>query len=56
MEKYRSEIRTQTNNNNLDSLIMSQNLRILIDCLYFYSEMIMTILLEIHLIDSTCHW
>ena len=55
-KKYRSEIRTQPNNNNLDRLIMSQNLRILIDCLYFHSEMVMAILLEIHLIDITCHW
>ena len=33
--KYRSEITTQTKNNNLDYLIDLDHLEILIDCLYF---------------------
>ena len=48
--KYRSEVTTQTKNNNLDSLIET-----LIDCLIFHSKMVMMILREILLMSVTCH-
>ena len=41
--KYRSEITTQTENNNLIDLI-DQHLGVLINCLYFDSEMVIMIL------------
>ena len=52
--KYRSEITTQTNNNNLDYLI-DPTIEILIDCLFFHSKMKIMILREIPLINITCH-
>ena len=48
--KYRSEVTTQTKNNNLDFLIDT-----LIDCLIFHSKMVMMILREIPLMSVTCH-
>ena len=52
--KYRSEITTQTKNNNLDYLT-DPTFKILIDCLYFHSKMVMMVLLEIIWISITCH-
>ena len=52
--KYRSEITTQTKNNNWIILLI-QHLEILIDCLYCHSKMVTMILEEILLIHITCH-
>ena len=53
--KYRSEITTQTKNNNLDYL-SDPTFRNIIDCLFFHSKMVMMILLETLLLSITCHW
>ena len=55
--KYRSEITTQTKNDNLDYLIDQtfRNLGILLGCLYFYSKMVVMILQDIPLMNITCH-
>ena len=50
--KYRSKIKTQPKNNNLDYL-MDPHLGILIDCLYFHSKMVIMILREIILKNIT---
>ena len=50
--KYRSEITTQSKDNNLDYLI-DPHLGALTDCLYFHSRMVMMIQREILLMSIT---